>query len=109
MLRRASGHLGNSPLGVRQGCRTLPEGQGSPFRQPPVNARSAGTKRHRADFFYVPTLCVGMQPQTLQRPVSPCVNLQQPSLPDIMTGTRITPMFRHVDVTALYRIGMDVV
>jgi hypothetical protein len=45
--------IGNSLLGVRQGCLTLSKGQGSPFRQPPVNARSAGSKRHRSDFFWL--------------------------------------------------------
>ncbi len=28
-------------------------GTGSPFRQPPINASSAGSKRHRADFFWI--------------------------------------------------------
>jgi hypothetical protein len=44
--------VGNSPLGVRQGCRTLPEGQGCPFWQTPINARSAGSKRHPGRLFF---------------------------------------------------------
>ncbi len=44
--------FGNSPLGVRQGCRTLPEGQGCPFWQTLINARSAGSKRHPGRIFF---------------------------------------------------------
>jgi hypothetical protein len=45
--------VGNSPLGVWQGGRTLTEGQGCPFCQTPINARSAGSKRHRVVFFWI--------------------------------------------------------
>ncbi len=47
--------------------------------------------------------------KTFQRPLSPNIYLQQSLLPRRITRTRITPMFRQVDITALYRIGMDII
>ena len=43
---------GNSPLGVRQGWRTLPEGQEAPSGNPRRKQRRAGSKRHPGRLFF---------------------------------------------------------
>jgi hypothetical protein len=49
--------IGNSPLGVRQGCRTLPKGQESLLATPDKNAGAQEASGIRAGFLLNAFLC----------------------------------------------------
>ena len=58
-----------------------------------------------------PRSSVGMQPGTLQRPISsrPGVNPDQPRLAEVIPRTRIPPVLGDVHVSPLHRVPVDIV
>ncbi len=49
----------------------------------------------------VPTLCVGMSPVTLRVTLVPAINLNQPSLPGVISGAGVTPVLGLIHIAAL--------